>query len=388
MAKSKRSRKRNPKGALYLNPKGGSKRTKRTKRAVSLASLLSRVSNPRKRRHARRNPLTIGNPRKRHGKRRHARRNPLQINPRKRHGKRRHARRNPLQINPRKRHGKRRHARRNPATTSSGGGFAMSVQSKAQGLVKHVPVVGGFLASILGGFAGAVSGALGVLPTEWVMPYVGRYLPDVVKPYGYTLAGMTLAAIVKLIPVKFPMKNEIIVGLSAAGGAVDMFRFRHGQSHSLGSFDFGEEDMGDVGDEADFGNEGTPLAAIEYADADLGDANYCGDNFSAEELSAIELGREVFRRKFYPAAKAAKRAAARAGENPTSAGMPGVRWGWLIYWIGFDAFQNLAARPEAERRHLIEQLKAEAHIRAHKLLSMNEPTTMQAAETAGLLVHA
>jgi len=373
MAHKSRTR-RNPTGTILVNPSRKHRRSGHRK--LTLRSLFGKrrnpitIGNPKRRRYSkRRNPITIGNPKHRRA-RSHKRRNPITIgNPKRRHAKRR----NPITIgNPRR--------RRNP-------GMVGGLLAKVQGLFRKIPLVGGILASAVGGLTGALGGAIGVIPTEMALPYVAKYLPSWVKPYAYTLAGTVLSGVVKAIPMSFPYKAELAVGLAAAGGAVDMYRYRHGQSMTLGDGDYGDysgayqiETAGDDG----LGDDGAPFAAAEFADADIGDYQYAGDDLSAAEMAAAELGRANFRRKY---AHKKRRAQAAGDENAKHEG-EGAQWGWLIYWVGFDNFQKLVHMSADQRRAVIKDMKHMAMLRATKLLEQGVPTDMVNAEMAGVLIAA
>lgn len=399
MAKSRkrsRSRRKNPIGTLLVNPgkRGGKSRKAKSRKAVSLASLLSRAtrSNPGKRRHSRRssrkNPIVF-NPRKRASKRYGRKRNGTYavMNPR-RHGRksRRHGRRrnpilmNPILVNRRKgKHSKRRH---NPGFA----GMPGKLLGSAQGMVRKVPLLGGLLSAAVGALGGAIGGGAGAFGLHFAMGHLGRFIPDWLKPYGYTVAGALLSGGVKLLPVNLPYKNQLAIGLAAAGGAVDVYRMRIGKSMELaGDDDYG--DYGDLGDD-ELGNDGSPLASVEFADASLMDAEYAGDDLSDEELAAAELGRAAFRKRFVPRKRKASEGGDEPGASSEHAGKPGRRWGWLIYWIGHDNMQVLAQKPENERKAIIAHLKHEAFLRARKLLQQGIDPNVQQAETAGLLVAA
>lgn len=391
MAKHRRKhRKHNPIGTLLVNSGrkrngGKSARAKRTKKTVSLARLLAK-SNPRPkarrragRRGVKRNSLLM-NRRRKH--------NPVLVNRgHKRAKHRRHHRRgrkhNPVLINRGRKH-RRGKYKRNP---SSGGGIVYGTLGKASGLVKKVPVVGGILGTAVMGLAGALAGGVAVFPISYALPYVSKWVPDWLKPFAYTTTGVLLSAGVRALPVAFPYKNELALGLTFSGGAIDAYRFKHGKSHDLGDEygdEYGSDEMGD-----DLGDDGSPLAAVEFLGADLHDAEYAGDDLSDAEMAAAELGREVFRRRFLRPAAHRPAAHRRGGDGTPGpsvhAGYPGERWGWLIYWVGFDQFQELAKMDEAQRRGIIARLKSEAHVRARKLLGEQQSTSMTSAETAGLL---
>lgn len=357
-----RSRKHNPTGALLVNPGKRGHKSRHAKRRsgakrFSLAGLVKRIARKR-------NPL-LANPKH---SRKHRR---VKVR-----GHYRHTKRNPLLANPR---------HRNPA-----GGIVKSVR----GMVGKLPLVGGFVAGMIDVLGGGIGGAIGVLPTSMLLPKVSKWIPDWLKPYAYTVVGAAISTGIKMLPFKLPYQNQLAIGVAAAGGAVDMYRYRHGASQDLGEDDLdsllsGESDIGDASlGAADFGNDGTALAATEFAGADLADADYVGDgDFSAEEIAAIELGRAHYARKFLRARPAPGPRS--RGESSEHAGKPGQRWGWLIYWVGFDTVQRIARLPEQERRQAIEHMRLQARLNARKLLAERaDSTSMQEAETAGLLVAA
>lgn len=366
----KRRTRRNPHGTLLVNPrrKGGKKHAKR-RSGLSLKGLISRVrGNPRRHRKAghRRNPLLTNPRRSRHGKRH----NPLLTNPRRSRRAKRH---NPLLTNP-----IRIKRRRNPSHMLG------KVQAGAQKLLRKIPLAGGILAGAVGVLGSALGGALGVYPTAYAMPYVGKYLPSWLKPFGYTIAGAVLSALIEAVPYKHPMKSKLAIGVAAAGGAVDAYRYRHGKSQDLGDEGMDSLLSGDdeTGDSDEVGDDGSPLAASEYADADLGDCDYMGDDLSDAEIAAAELGRRHYWKKF----KKGKHSGKVADGVSDHAGKPGLRHACLIYWIGFDQFQKLAKMPESERKQAIQNLKREAKLSARKLLSEGSDTSVAEAEMAGLLV--
>lgn len=422
---------RNPTGTLLVNP-GGGRRKRRAARhgRGSLSSLLRSLgrrnpllANPRKRRKAhsrRRNPL-LANPKRHRMSRRH-RRNPLMMNPHRRKHVRRHRRnpllanprrhkarkhirrhrRNPLLANPRRRSHKvrahRRHnpirirrrsmRRRNPGLVSKAQSRVVGFQRKAGSILGKVPVIGGVLASGVGLLGAALGGAVGVYPVTMAMPYVARYMPDMVKPFAYTIVGSVVGGVIQAFPdrwVKIPYKGYIATAMASAGGALDAYRYKMGQSKSLGSLMLagpdGYGDADDFGDIGDVGNDGSPRACHEYAGTDLGDADYAGDDLSAAEIAAAELGRQHYWMRF----RGGRRGGSVEDGASDYAGKPGLRHGWLIYWIGFDNFQKLAMYPENKRREVIQQMKSEAKMRARKLLQEGADTSVEQAEMAGLL---
>lgn len=391
-SRSRRRTRRNPAGTLLVNPprRGRKSHRRRSGRSMGLGSIFGRLlgrkrSNPKRRgsRRGKRNPLLF-NPKRRRsrGKRVRVRgylrrRNPLLSNPKRRRGHKRH-RRNPLLSNPLRIRRSRKGHRRNPMT-----GVFGSVQRTAQKAVGWIPLVGGILSGAIGLVGGAIGGAIGVLPTAYAMPYVSKYIPDMLRPVGYTVAGTVLASLIRVVgpmlPVVGKYSSQIALVTAASGGAIDVYRWKHGQSQSLG-----DEDIDSLLSGADIGDDGAPLAATEYADASLADADYIGgDDLSGEEIAAAELGRRHYGRKFLKRQRGED-----GGEGGSSghAGKPGRRFGWLVYWVGFDNFQKIAALPESERKQAIAHMRHEAKLRARKLLSEGIRPDVQEAETAGLLV--
>lgn len=368
-SKSHRSRaRRNPTGTILVNP--------------GRLTLRGAIQGKRH------NPITIGNPKLRKGsaaaKRHMAKLRSMKL-------------RNPITIgNPKLRKG----ARRNPITIGNPSRIAARASGyigQVQSMFRKLPLVGGVLAVAIGGIGAALGGAVGVLPSQFALVYVGKYLPVWAKPYAYTAAGLVLSGVVKAIPMDFPGKNALAIGMSFAGGAVDMYRYRHGQSMSLAgdemgdydsTYEIGEDEIGEDG----LGDDGAPFAAAEFADADIGDYQYAGDDLSGEEIAAAEMGRAHFRRKFVNQYK--KQAASSDGDGggsddgPAHAGMPGGRWGWLIYWIGMENFQKLSKMPEAERKDFIAKAKHMAMTRTTKLLEQGVGTDMVNAEVSGILIAA
>lgn len=369
---------RNPAGTLLVNPARGHRKTRARAKGKSIWSYL------------RKNPLLLSNPKKR-GKKHH--RNPILLsNPRGRvkvkghyrkvskHGGKR---KNPILLsNP------IRISRRNPA-----GALTKSVRRAVSGL----PIVGGFLGTVVGVFGSAVGGALGVLPTSYVMPKVAKHIPGWLKPYAFTAAGLAISGIIQIIPDNWVgkmlagPKHTLAIGVAAAGGAVDTYRYQHGKSMDLGEYE-GDGEYGDagLGDYGDIGDDGSALAAEEYADADLRDAEAMGEgDLSEEEIAAAEMGRPYYAQRFRVRAHRELTQQQKQQGCSQHAGAPGRRHGWLIYWIGFENFQKLAKLPESERRGAIEHMKNLARQTAQNVLASGSHTaTMTDAETSGLLVAA
>ena len=178
---------------------------------------------------------------------------------------------------------------------------------------------------------------------------------------------------------------------AVGGGAVDGYRFLTSKMGALaGDYDYaGEDDFsaddgyGDdmSGDDmnGDMGYPGDPAYAPlgrmhEYAAADLMDAEYSGDDLSGEEREVAAYGRGAYAKKYAPRRQAGN-----------MAGRPGVRWGWLIYWIGFDSFAKLAKANDAQRRDAIHRARHAALQAARQALTVGSATSVVAADKAGLM---
>jgi len=227
-------------GALVVNPKRRRRKAKaaapkrrRARRAAPKRRRARRAAAPRanRRRRARANPRKKAAATKRRYKK--ARRirshgkalrlvvlpNPLRVNRRRRSK----ARRNPLRVNRRRRSSHRS----NPLYRQNSmiGGLMAPIQRMVSGL----PVVGGFLSSVLG-FAGpALFGALGVEPTIQFARYFGPYVPMIPTSIFYPLAATIVAAIVhQFAPVSPEMKKNLAIAIASGGGAVGYYKWRTG----------------------------------------------------------------------------------------------------------------------------------------------------------------
>lgn len=392
MAKKSHKRRKNP--TLLVNPRKG----KHSRRKSGHKRHASRRGNPRKmsfarlfgrRKSRRKNPI-LANPRHRRSKTKTKgrRKNPVMVNPRHRaRTKNGRFRKNPIMVNPRKRakaRGKRKNPisinpRRNPYS-GPGSKYVSGFLGKIQKMVAGFPLVGKLLAAAIGGVGAALGGAIGVVPTAYLMPRVSRYIPAWLRPYGYTVAGSALGAALEALGrfTKMPVLGQVGRLTAAGGGAVDAYRAIHGKSQDLGDGDMGDETDGNyAGEDSEFSGEAFDT---QYGDAYLSDISFCGDDLSEAELGVAELGASHWQKK-YP-----RRKMPDGGLDPRSE--EGHRWGWLIQWIGHDNFAQLAKKSPDERRSMIAHAKKEAHIRMQALLSQGVEPSMAEGVTAGLLVAA
>jgi hypothetical protein len=356
--------------AILVNPK-----PKKPKKTVQLAHLFAKVGAMKKNR--KRNPLLVQN-RKRNGRaatkknrKRNgsgAKKNPLLVqNP--------YLVQNPLLIaNGRKRNPllvqnrKRRKPRRNPLALGSLAGTAMSVGTNV--------------------IAGAVVGSV---PHYYIVKAIYGKLPAILRPAAFSIVGGAASALVAALAPKFRYRDEVVTALAVGGGAIDGYRFLTAKMGALagdydyaGEADFSADEYGDdYGDAGEYGEDmgypgDPPYAPLgrmhEYAAADLMDAEYSGDDLSGEEREVASYGRGAYARKYKPTNKQGR-----------MAGQPGVRWGWLIYWLGFDNFQKIAKAPESTRRDAIHRARHAALQAARQALTVGSATTVVAADKAGLM---
>lgn len=277
---------------------------------------------------------------------------------------------------------KRNTYKRNGMLLTNPGNLLEKVSKPIQGVLNKIPLVGKAASTVLGLAVGAAGAGVGVLALHYAMQVVSPYVPQEIRPVGYTLASSTLAAILGKFAPAFPMKGLIVAGLPAAGVAIDVYRYLHGAEDNLNGAmagaDLGADAWGDVDDLGGMG------AAHEYADASLMDTMYSGDDLTDAEIEAAEFGRAHYWRIFRPRYAPGAAAAPIAANTSHHAGQPGRRWGWLVYMIGMDNFQQLAKRPAGDRRNFIARMRVQSRQLADKMLGAGQETTMEAA--AGLLI--
>jgi hypothetical protein len=259
----------------------------------------------------------------------------------------------------------------NPLVVNPKGDLVGGLTRPIAGILGKMPVIGKRILSpavlLLGS---AVAGAIGTTALHYAMSYLDEYVPDMVKPVGYTLAGSLGGAVVLQLP-KFPMQNAIAVAMPVAGAAIDVYRWFKGASDQLGELGaYGAADMPDAGD---------PFSSYEYQDASLKDADHCISDLDDEECKFAALGRRAWWSRYWV------RMEARPGVHSYHAGRPGSRFGWLIYILGFDNFRALAAMPPDQRRAYLEQFRIKAQTLATEMIAAGRSPDVQSAATAGLL---
>lgn len=380
-----------PTGALIVN---GNKRSK--KRRVSVAGILAAIGgkkNPKRnkrrrsvKRHARRNSpkaaarrnlrrngalLTNGRKRSRKGARKYKFNRSMRANgKRSMYRNRRNPRRNGALLTNRRHRKARKSYRRNGALLTNPGNMLSSVTRPVGGLLSKVPVVGkNLLAPAFNYAVGALPFGVGAVAMIYGAPYVAQYLPPQVQIAQSTILGAGSAAAMQwLLPANIPGKKLLVMSLPVVGIVLDVVRYMGGNNAVAG--------LG--GDWGDVDEMGSPLAAHEYGDASLCDAENCPDYLDDEEVAAANFGRAAFWNRFRP--KYPRHAAANDGNKSHHAGVPGRRFGWLIYCIGFDNFRQVAQLPRGQQIQFIRTWRQNAAQLAHQMLAQGiDPGVAQAA---------
>ena len=359
----KRSKKRRVSVAGILAAIGGKKNPKHGKRRRSTKRHARRNSSKAARRNLRRNGalLTNGRKRSRKGARKY------KFN---RKGAHRNPRRNGALLTNRRHRKARKSYRRNGALLTNPGNMLASVTRPVGGLLSKIPVLGkNLLAPAFNYAVGALPFGVGAVAMIYGAPYVAQYLPPQVQVAQSTILGAGSAAAMQwLLPANIPGKKLLVMSLPVVGIVLDVVRYMGGNNAVAG--------LG--GDWGDVDEMGSPLAAHEYGDASLCDAENCPDYLDDEEVAAAAFGRAAFWNRFRP--KYARHQATNDGNKSHHAGVPGRRFGWLIYVIGFDNFRQLAQLPRGQQVQYVHALRQNAAQLAHKMLSQGiDPSVAQAA---------
>ena len=268
----------------------------------------------------------------------------------------------------------------------------IALLDSVEGAVAGVPVVGAYIAPLI---TPAALGAAAFGVHFFAVPYVEKYLPDVAKPYAYTIGGSAVGIISGVVAAKTSdatVRNaaSLIGGAAVAiGVGLDLFR-KYGGGATAGDADFGAvalENRGSLGavaleNSGMFGavaleNSGmfgdgmayqlAPVslgfdgesAALQnaYGRASLADAYFSGPDFDAVEGEALLNGASEFGRV---AGSVPYGAAGEKKHHSAYAGRRFHRWGWLIKLVGFQNAQQIASLPPEERLKVINELRKQA----------------------------
>lgn len=226
---------------------------------------------------------------------------------------------------------KNRRRRRN-----AGKGLVTSAKSGAMGLVAPLAY-------------GAAAGALHL----YALRFVGGYLPDMLKPVGYTLGGIAVKGLLslKFMPGSAAMKKQLGDAAVIIGAAFDVTRAIKGTSSEFGDGGF-----------YTLGGHTRPFDAVErvisaqYSDATAADALHTTEDLADGEVDAAMSGGAVWAHRF---PFIARQQHAR-GMFSRHAGQAGHRWGWLVRMIGWENFRRLAASHPAKRKAYLQRLREHA----------------------------
>lgn len=248
----------------------------------------------------------------------------------------------------------RRHKRRRNAGSKSSGGIFSMITKPISNLVSKFPVVGKVLgAAVLPLAVGAAVGAVHL----YAMRFAGQYVPQAVRPFGYTLGGLAVKGLLAVVPVGSASDRKAIGDAAVVvGGAMDVIRFLKGESQDFadgGMYQIGA--YGEGGYRLPFdGDEQTIQTA--YVDAKPADAAVSSDDMDDAEIEAALGGPRAWMSRF----PFARRTVNVHGACSRHAGQPGHRWGWLHRLVGCQNVAKIAAMPVEKRRAYLRALRAQA----------------------------
>lgn len=260
---------------------------------------------------------------------------------------------------------------------------ASGVVSYLSGYALPVVVAGG-VAGGVHAFA-ASSGLTEKLASGLEMiPVAGEFLSEnALYTVQGVLAGSALAAAAPMVGGQAGKYLALLGGAAiVVGGGIDVFNYMSGGEEDDSGLDadlaaaeseISAEGVGDLaftnglGDLAftnpsalgdGFAFETAPLAASEYGQSTLGDAGFCGADFSPREGQALLNGRGSFLSAF---GMPSRREGQVSSQGPSHlAARPGHRWGWLIQLVGWRRAAAIAALPPKKRLAAIHQLRQAA----------------------------
>lgn len=248
----------------------------------------------------------------------------------------------------------RRHNRRRKNT----GGAMVKARAGAMGLVAPL-------------LFGAAAGALHL----YALRFVGGYLPSFIKPFGYTIGGLAVKALLSLkyIPGSPAMKKSLGDAAVVVGAAFDVTRALKGESSEFG--DGGFYTLG--GHTRPFDSVGRVISA-QYSDAKAADALHTTEDLAPSEIDAALRGSSAWIHRF----PFISRQQNSTGGCSRHAAQAGHRWAWLCNVIGFENFRKLAASPPETRKAYIKQIRVKA-LEALRSLRIAEGATPPAVVIGG-----
>lgn len=389
-------------GAVVINP-----RVRRNRRSRKLKTNRRRRANPvvvnRRRRVARRrtNPhrRVMRNRRRRYTARR---RNPVVVNRRRRASRRR--------SNPRRRVMRNRRTRRNPVRRVSAPRLhyrknprrrrARRNPRRSYGMVRrnpmsNIPVIG----SALGFLAPAAFGAISVIPTQYAVGLMERWMPSMRADLAFAVSGVVLGSLVQAFGGKIPVvknyKTQLAVALASAGGAVAAYKYMTGagggtvaaekaKAGFYGGPSFaapwaGVEGLGDTGyivrPMQPNSYAGGDISGM-YGDADMMDVQAMGSYglvMTPGEQSAALSGPRAWVASFPAPVRRFSPGRRAPGQLSPHAGQEGHRWGWLIKAVGFEQFQRFAQLSPDQQEAAIRKLLPQFQLSADAVLDQMTP---------------
>lgn len=248
---------------------------------------------------------------------------------------------------------RRNKRRRNTgAAKAKGGNFLAAIVKPIQGIVSKLPggkmIAGALMPLALGATVGAVH--------LYALRYIGGYVPAMARPFGYTIGGVVVKAILTVVPVgSASMRESIGNAALIAGGAIDVMRYLSGKS------DFSDGGMYEIGA---YGEGGYTLPfdgdeqAIQhaYSDALPADAVAAASDMNAAEVDAALKGPQTWMSRF----PFARRVQSVHGTYSRHAGQVGHQWGWLFRLVGAENVSKIAAMTPEKRQSYLRALRSQA----------------------------
>lgn len=284
-----------------------------------------------------------------------------------------------------------------------------SASKSVMSMLKKIPFVGSYLASMAGFIGPAAFGALGVYPTTALAKVAAPYFPMLDSKLFYVIAGLAMATIINMpfIPLPKKIKEQLSIGIASGAGAIAVYKMARNENNDL-SGEYGalaiETNLSGYGDyqilpgygdyeilpgygdfqyaiipgygntlseeAASLNSPDLGALAIQYNDASMADAASCGADMSYGEAHSMMAGPRAFRSS-YPASSSVGGGSRGPGQS-AHAGKEGHRWGWLIKMIGFQKAAQLACLPPAQRQQAISAMKDAALKQAGKYLSADQ----------------
>lgn len=249
-----------------------------------------------------------------------------------------------------RKHNRKHNRKRN--TGAKSGNFLAAIVKPIQGIVSKLPggkmIAGALMPLALGAAVGAVH--------LYALRFIGGYVPEMARPFGYTLGGLAVKTVLAVVPVgSVSMRKSLGDAALIAGGAIDMMRYLSGKT------DFSDGGMYEIGAYGE-GGYTLPFDGDEqtiqhaYSDALPADAAVAAADMDAVEQDAALKGPGTWMSRF----PFARRVQSVHGAYSRHAGQHGHQWGWLYRLVGAENVRKIAAMPPEKRRNYLNALRAQA----------------------------